>query len=305
MARYRDRLPQTGGKLFLTDGGLETTLIFHEGLELPEFASFTLLDSQAGMAALRKYFRTYLDLARERGAGFVLESPTWRANPDWGKKLGYSEAQLDELNRRAIELMAELQGDAEDVVISANVGPRGDGYQPGERMSADEAERYHDRQIGVFARTEADLVSAFTLNYLEEALGIARAARKHQMPVVLSFTVETDGKLPTGQALHEAIEAVERDSPVAYYMVNCAHPEHFRDVLHDGPWLDRIGGLRVNSSRRSHQELNDSPDLDIGDIEELGALHRELLQRLKNVRVLGGCCGTDHRHVEAIHRHCC
>ena len=305
---YRERLPQLDGALpFLTDGGLETTLIFHQGIDLPAFAAFDLLKDEAGAEALRAYFKPYLALARERGVGFVLDTATWRSNPDWAAQLGYSPEELDEANRRAVALAEELREEAQDertpIVIDGVVGPRGDGYDPGEQMSADEAERYHAEQIGTFSRTAADMVSAITMTYAEEAVGIVRAARAVGMPVVVSFTVETDGRLPNGQPLKEAIEQVDADTDgaVAYFMVNCAHPDHFAGVLEeDGPWLERIGGIRANASKKSHAELDEAEDLDEGDPVELAAKHRELRPRLRSLRVLGGCCGTDQRHVAAV-----
>jgi S-methylmethionine-dependent homocysteine/selenocysteine methylase len=310
MARYRNALPQTSGRLFLTDGGIETTLIFLEGLELPDFAAFHVLRTADGEAALRRYFRAYAEIARRFGAGLILESATWRASADWGARLGYTSAALADANRRAIRLLEEIRDEYESertpVVISGCVGPRGDGYVPGRTMSAAEAEAYHAEQIGVLAETAADMVCATTMNYVEEALGIARAARSASMPVAISFTVETDGHLPTGQPLRAAIEQVDRETSdyPGYYMINCAHPTHFEHVLEAGqPFLERIRGVRANASRMSHAELNEAPALDIGDPAELGAQYAALARRLR-LTVMGGCCGTDHRHIEQIARAC-
>ena len=154
---------------------METTLIFEQGMELPLFASFPLVESEEGREALRAYFEPYLAIARERGVGILLDAPTWRANPDWGEKLGYSRERLEQANRNAVAFMDELRGKA-DVLVSGCVGPRGDGYVPGELMSAEEAEEYHSWQAAIFAGTSVELVSALTMNYAEEALGIARAA---------------------------------------------------------------------------------------------------------------------------------
>ena len=307
MTKYRHRLPQLSEEVFLTDGGIETTLIFHEGFDLPHFAAFHLLRNEEGREGLRRYFRTYAGLAVKYGIGCVLESPTWRASADWGEKLGYSEAELAEANRQAIRLLeeirAELESETSPMVISGCVGPRGDGYDPGMMMSAAAARDYHRAQIRTFRDTAADLVTAITMTYVEEAMGIAGAAAEEGMPVVISFTVETDGRLPTGHSLGEAIEAVDRatgEGP-AYYMVNCAHPTHLAGALTGaGPWARRIRGLRVNASSKSHAELNDSAELDEGDPVALGREHRQLFESLPAVSVLGGCCGTDHRHVEQI-----
>src|SRR5688572_22392769 len=180
MARHRNALPQLGGDLFLTDGGIETTLIFQEGLELPDFAAFHLLKDAKGEAALRKYFWTYAELAKRFGAGLVLESATWRANADWGTRLGYTRETLAQANRKTIRLLEEIRSalanEKIEVVISGCLGPRGDGYSPDHTMSDRDAEAYHREQIETFADTAADLVTAITMNYVEEALGIARAA---------------------------------------------------------------------------------------------------------------------------------
>ena len=306
MAKYRNILPQLGDAGFLADGGIETTLIFQEGLDLPEFAAFVLLQDEAGRRALHKYFCTYVELAGKHRVGLVLESATWRASRDWGHKLGFSESELAELNRRAITLLAGLRAEYETpespIVISGCIGPRGDGYVPSAVMSAAEAQAYHAFQVELFRQTEADLVTAITMNYIEEAIGITRAALAAGMPVVISFTVETDGRLPTGQSLQEAIERTDAatDNGPAYYMINCAHPQHFENVLDGGAWMDRIRGVRANASTKSHAELNESSELDEGNPAEFGRQHRSLMDMLKNLRVLGGCCGTDHRHIEAI-----
>ena len=303
---YRQRLPQLDGGVFLTDGGIETTLIFHHGLELPLFAAFDLLKDDDGTEALRRYYATYAALARGQGVGFVLESPTWRASPGWAAQLGYSEEELDALNRKAIALMEEIRAEYQSnrpIVISGCIGPEGDGYAPETMLTADEAERYHSVQIGTFADTAADMVTAITMTYTEEAIGVTRAATAAGLPAVISFTVETDGRLPSGQALGEAIAQVDdaTDGAPAYYMINCAHPTHFEQALGGGePWVQRIGGLRTNASTKSHAELDEAEELDEGDPNDLAARHAELKSLLPAVNVLGGCCGTDHRHVGAI-----
>lgn len=310
-AKYRQRLPQTGSGLFMTDGGLETTLIFHDGLDLPHFAAFDLLKDAAGTDTLRRYYARYAEIARARRLGIVLEAPTWRANPDWAAKLGYDAPALAEANRKAIGLMREIREAYETretkIVISGNLGPRGDGYRAEARMSAAEARDYHAPQIRTFAQTAADMVAAFTMNYVEEAVGIVLAAHEAAMPVAISFTLETDGRLPSGESLADAIRRTdaETDGHAAYYMINCAHPTHFEAVLQEGgEWRARIRGLRANASKRSHAELDESSDLDIGDPRELGLAYDTLRSLLPGLSVVGGCCGTDHRHIEAICEAC-
>ena len=307
MSKYRLQLPQLQDRFFLTDSGLETTLIFHQGMDLPYFAAFDLLRTEQGTATLREYYDQHAALARQHDLGAVLEAPTWRASADWGSKLGYDAAMLRALNRRAIALMQEVRQRWETprhpMVISGNLGPRGDGYHIDKQMTVEEARTYHSDQVATFADTDADLVSVFTMNYVEEAAGVILAARDWRIPVVASFTLETDGQLPSGESLADAISRTDAltDHYAAYYMINCAHPDHFRQRLHgDAPWLRRIAGIRANASRRSHAELDESTELDAGNPQELGQQYMELKQLLPALRVVGGCCGTDHRHVHAM-----
>ena len=307
MSKYRTNLPQLGNRTFLTDGGLETTLIFHDGIELPHFAAFDLLRDPDGRETLKRYHRPYIETALHHGLGFILDSPTWRSSPDWAGKLGYSTEALAAANRDGIALMLELRAAYETaqcpMVVSGAIGPRGDGYDPGFVMQPDEARAYHSEQIGTFAETEADMVTAFTMTNANEAIGIAQAAKAASIPVAISFTLETDGRLPTGQRLGEAITAVDAATGryPAYYMINCAHPTHFMGTLAaGGDWIERLRGIRANASKRSHAELNEAPDLDAGNPVELAGEYRELLHRLPQITVLGGCCGTDHRHVACI-----
>ena len=297
-------LSQLDGRTFITDAGMETVLIYRDGLELPEFASFVLLDDPAGIEALRSYYGEYVAIAERHGFGIVLDTPTWRANPDWGARLGYSAEGLDDVNRRGVALLEEVReaaGNGVDVLISGCIGPRGDGYVVGEVMSAKEAQGYHSAQVATFASTNSDLVSALTLNYAAEAVGIARAAAEAGIPSVISFTVETDGRLPSGQELRDAVAEVDEATggAPAYYMVNCAHPTHFEDVLAGGG-LDRVRGLRANASTKSHAELDEAEELDQGDPDDLAERYRGLRPLLPNLTVVGGCCGTDERHIEAI-----
>src|SRR3954452_3959089 len=286
----------------LTDGGIETTLIFHEGFDLPCFASFPLLGEARGRAALRRYFEPFLATAEERGLPFVLDTATWRANPDWGAKLDYGRGALAAANRDAVEFARELAEGRPDVTINGVVGPRGDGYVVGERMSGDEAAEYHGWQIGVQGEAGVHRITALTLSYPEEAVGVVRAAEAVGVPVVPSFTVEIDGRLPDGTSIAEAVERVDRATGGAaeFFMINCAHPTHIANGLDDAPALGRIGGLRVNASVLSHAELDEAEELDEGNPVALGRDNAALHDLLRSVQLLGGCCGTDHRHVVEI-----
>jgi len=306
MALYRNALPQLSGGFFLTDGGMETTFIFLEGINLPEFASFVLLENENGRETLREYYRRYANIARDHNLGFIIESATWRSSNDWGKKLGYSPEQITEFNHKSIELLQDIRNEyintIPHMVISGAVGPRGDGYSADISMTANEAEVYHRTQILTFKETNADMVTAFTIPYISEGIGIALAAKSAKMPVVIGFTVETDGRLPSGELLKDAVEQVDSATNYApaYYMINCAHPTHFSNILVDESWTERIRAIRANASTKSHAELDEATELDDGNPHELGVSHIQLVERLKNLNVFGGCCGTDHRHVEEI-----
>ena len=296
-------------RLFLTDGGIETDLIYNRGIELPFFASINLLRSSVGKEALEEYFRSYLDLARRLGTGFELVSASWRASPDWAAEFGLTQEELDRLNGQSVAMLRDLQSRYPDVttVVTGCIGPRGDGYDPGSIMSAEEAQDYHRRQAFAFATAGADMIGAITITNVPEAIGIARAAKALDVLVYISFTVETDGRLPTGDTLDDAIAAVDEatDGYPSYFMVNCAHPDHFTEaLLNGGAAISRIRGLRANASRCSHAELDAMTELDDGNPEELALMYRQIRESLPRITVLGGCCGTDHRHVAAICEAC-
>lgn len=309
MEKSKKILPNESDALFLTDGGLETTLIFLEGFDLPHFAAFDLLKSEKGYNAIKKYYTRYLEVAKKYNTNFILESPTWRANPDWIEKIGYPRAATSELNEQAIQLLTDLkmefENDLHTILISGCIGPRGDGYVPENSMSAEEAQIYHSVQMEALSHTAVDLVSAITMNYVEEAVGITRAANDLNLPVVISFTVETDGKLPTGMSLKDAIEKVDESAkvPPIYFMINCAHPTHFLDELLENkkePWTKRIKGIRANASCKSHAELDEATELDRGKPTELGKEYKRLKETLSHLNVFGGCCGTDEEHILEI-----
>jgi S-methylmethionine-dependent homocysteine/selenocysteine methylase len=293
----------------LTDSGLETWLLFHRGVELPDFAAFPLLDDEAGRALLAEYFRDHLQVAEAAGTGIVLETPTWRASADWGARLGYDADALDRVNRESVAFVREVAAGfpGTEVIVSGCIGPRGDGYNPAELLDPGTAEGYHRPQIDAFVAAGADRVTMLTATHAGEAIGVVRAAAAAGMPVVVAFTVETDGRLPSGQALHEAIAEVDQATGAAalHFGINCAHPDHFTGaVAVDSPALERIGLLRANASRASHAELDEAEELDDGDPVELGAQYASLVGVHPQFRVLGGCCGTDVRHVAAIARAC-
>ena len=300
-------LPHKGDKIFIADGGLETTFIFLKNIDLPEFAAFDLLNSESGINGLRDYYQDYIDIALRNKLGLILDTPTWRASTGWGNKLGYTPADIREYNLSSVSLMKNMrEGNVTEdspMIINGAIGPQDDGYNPTQLLSADEAEQYHSHQVEALADAGVDMISAVTMTYAEEAIGITRAAQSRGVPVAISFTVETDGQLPNGMSLKDAIETVDSttNSAPAYYMINCAHPSHFDHVLkNDARWMDRIAGLRANASCMSHAELDEAVELDDGNPVEFGQSYAELNQLLKNLRVFGGCCGTDHRHISEV-----
>lgn len=302
-------LNEIGDQIFLTDGGMETVMVFLEGIDLPQFASFTLLGSETGRAALTKYYTAFLDEAAGQRAGFMLDTPTWRASAGWGQVMGLEAEQMDAVNREAVALVQKLRADRrprqQAILLNGVIGPHGDAYAPEQVLSPEAAQNYHRRQVAVLADAGVDLISAMTISSHGEAIGIAKAAAEVDQPVTLSFTVETDGRLINGMSLADAIHRTDdaTDAAPMWYGINCAHPAHFQDILH-GDWINRIGAVRANASRRSHAELDESTELDAGDFDELAQQYHQLLHILPGLHVLGGCCGTDLRHVAAIGRSC-
>ncbi|WP_420417012.1 homocysteine S-methyltransferase family protein [Pacificispira sp.] len=295
---------------FLTDGGFETWLFFQQGHSAPEFAAMMLMEDDKAVADMRRYFDRFLGMAEAAGTGYVLDTNTWRGGLHWAEKIGRTASDMIALNRAAVRFARDMRDTWADkvtpVILNGVVGPAGDGYAPERTPTVKEAETMHGPQIAIFKEEGVDMVSAITMTNVAEAIGIANAASSLSLPVVISFTVETDGRLPTGATLKNAIAEVDAATEGAplYYMVNCAHPEHFSDVLAGGrDWTSRIGGVRANASRLSHAELDMSEELDDGDPEEFGELHNGIAAVLPNLRVVGGCCGTDHRHVGCVSHH--
>lgn len=292
---------------YLTDGGFETWMFFVEGFEAPEFAALVLMDDKAAREKMRAYFERFLAMAEQAQTGFVLDTNTWRGCVEWAPSLDMNSEEILRLSRDAVNFAHDIRADwaskVSPILVNGVVGPAGDGYTSQDAPDATEMERIHLPQIEILADTGVDMVSALTMTSSHEAIGVTRAAAKQSLPCVISFTVETDGRLPSGETLAQAIAATDRATQNAplYYMVNCAHPDHFSGVLEDdGDWISRIGGLRANASRMSHAELDQSEELDDGDPDEFGSLHVGLRNMLPNLRVVGGCCGTDHRHVDHL-----
>ena len=305
MNNYRENLPQLGGSLFVTDAGIETDLIFNHGIEIRAFAAHTLLDEAAGTQALIDYFQGFIDLAASRDVGLILDTVTWKAHRHWRHDLGQSMTEIRQANLRAVKLIERLRDVAANerpIVLNAPIGPCGDAYRPENIISPTVAYDYYREQMSWLVETSIDMVTGLTFTQATEAEGLVAAAREFGLPVVISFTVETDGKLPTGQTLEKAIAQVDAGiaGPPAYYMVNCAHPDHFEDALSAGAWRQRIRGIRANASRKSHAELDNSAELDAGNPCELADQYARLSRRMPWLNIFGACCGADVSHVRRI-----
>lgn len=304
IAKYRQNLPQLGNDIFACYTGMDTDLLYNRGIDLPGFASYPLLSNPEHKNILREYYSNLVDFGREQNVGVILDAVTWVANRDRGAELGYTADDLKKFNIDAIELIVNVRNENGDLptVLCGQVGPRGDGYVLSDLMTTQEAEDYHSEQIETYSNTEADLVSAFTICYAEEAAGVVRAAQRFDMPVAIAFTVETDGRLPTGMSVKEAIEQVDAESNggALYFLINCAHPDHFTGIFNDEPWMQRLRGVVANASRCSHAELEVAEELDDGDPKELGAQVGKLRKKFSHFNILGGCCGSDLRHMKRI-----
>ena len=308
MSQPTPRLPHQTDEIFLTDGGTETWLMYKRGFELPKFSAFHLLNDERSVQALREYYMAFAKVAVKLGTPFIFDSLTYRASRDWGALLGYSAEGLAEMNHKCFELYRECAAAAgmapENTVISGCIGPKGDAYQTNQDLTAESAEIYHREQIGTFKKAGTDIVTALTLNTTDEAIGIARASAKAGIPSVISFTVEKDRKLRSGETLKQAIEKVDAatSSAPAYYMINCSHPVDFGPVLAIEPWANRIQGLRANASSLDHGTLCQLGHLEEGDPDELAGQYVDIRAAHPKMNVFGGCCGTDYMHVEKIGR---
>jgi S-methylmethionine-dependent homocysteine/selenocysteine methylase len=282
--------------------------MYKRGFELPKFSAFHLLNDERSAGAVREYYTAFAKVAVKLGTPFIFDSLTYRASRDWGVLLGYSIEGLAEMNHKCFELYRECAAAAglapENTVISGCIGPKGDAYQTNQDLTAASAETYHSEQIETFKGAGADIVTALTLNTTDEAIGIAKAAAKVGLPSVISFTIEKDRKLRSGETLKQAIESVDAatSNTPAYYMINCAHPVDFGPTLAAEPWANRIRGLRANASSLDHGTLCQLGHLEEGDPDELASQYVDMRAAHPNMNVFGGCCGTDHVHIEKIGR---
>lgn len=299
-------LPQLNGRLMTSAAGFETWLQYVDGFKLRHFCAFELLNDPRGVSCLRDYHRTVVEAAVANGFGVINEGLHYRASRDWGELIGFSREALEEINIRGIEFYREFVREYDSpetpMLVGGAIGPRGDAYNIGRTPDAAESEDYHAEQIATFRKAGADLVTAMTFSSVEEAIGVARAAKAAELPVVVSFFVARGGRLRGGETLEEAISRVDEasDGAPAYYMVNCTYPTEFEPGLTAGDWTQRLGGFLPNAVAMETLDLCKLGHLEDGDPVELGGQMGSLARRYPHVRVWGGCCGTDGRHIGQI-----
>jgi S-methylmethionine-dependent homocysteine/selenocysteine methylase len=291
-----------------TAGGFETWMQFVDGFKLRHFCGFELLNDARGLSCLKDYHRKVVEAAVANGFGVINEGLHYRASRDWGDLIGFSREALVEINHRGIEFYRDFAREYESpdtpMRVGGVVGPRGDAYNVGRMPDAAEAEDYHAEQIRMFRDAGADHVTAMTFSSVEEAIGVARAAKSADMPVVVSFLVARGGRLKGGETLQEAISRVDSASgnAPAYFMINCTHPTEFEPGLVPGDWIMRLGGFMPNAVAMETVDLCKLGHLEDGDPVELGAQMSTLARRFPHINVWGGCCGTDSRHIGEITR---
>ncbi|POF32988.1 homocysteine S-methyltransferase family protein [Roseibium marinum] len=297
------------GRYYLTEGGTETEIMYKWGFELPEFAMFPLLEKRKSADVIRGMYRRYLDVVARYGHSALIGGFDYRASPDWGAKLGYSASALAEANLRSIQFLkdvaAEYEADIPSMLFSGYVGPRGDAYGLNMSVTEESAEEYHSVQIETLARAGVDLVWALTFNNPAEAIGVVRAARRLNLPVAVSFSLDSTHRLKSGFPLSRAIAIVDEatNGYPAFYSLNCSHPQEFEPALEDWNWTSRLRSIRPNAAKMDKIALCKLGHLEEGDPEELGRLMADVFRRHPHMDIWGGCCGTGHVHLEEIARH--
>jgi len=299
--------PRLDGKFYLTEGGAETEILYKWGFELPEFAMFPLLDNSEADAVIRGMYRRYFDVAEAHDTGLLILGHDYRASPDWGAKLGYTPEALVEMQHRTIQFLTDMrteyEGRVTDVYVGGCIGPRGDAYGTGGDITESEAEDYHSVQLTTLKETDADMAVAVTLNNIPEAVGIVRAAAAIGFPVGISLTLTTQGRLRSGPSLREAVESIEEATggTAAWFGTNCAHPLEFEPAIADsGAWTERLRYIRPNAVKMEQVALCKLGHLEDGDPVELGEQMGDVARRFPRADILGGCCGTDERHLAEI-----
>ncbi len=294
-------------EVFLTEGGIETEIMYRHGFELPEFSMLPLLDNPKAVAAIRSVLSQHLDVAAEFGLSFMLTGLDYRASPDWGAKLGYSPAGLADATIAAIDLLRDIAKNYENqiprLLIGGILGPRGDAYSLNREITEASSEDYHAVQLETLKRAKVDFTCAMTFNNIAESVGAARAAATAGMPFSISLTLDGTSKLKSGPSLAEAITEIDaktgNEAP-DFYMINCSHPLEYEPALEAGDWTKRLRGVRPNASKMDKLALCKLGHIEDGDPVELGAQLLSLSDRYPQLDIFGGCCGTGHNHLREI-----
>lgn len=310
MAIESTSFPRKAGLLYLAEGGTETEIMYRHGHPLREFAMFELMNKPAALADLKDMYRRYLDVAARHGFAAMVSGFDYRASPDWGEKLGYSEDSLRDMQYKCIDFLRNVakpyEGQIPRIAIAGCLGPRGDAYSLNRDITATDAEAYHATQMQTLKDCGVDIVWAATINNVPEAVGISRAAARAGLPVNLAFTLDSSHKLKSGPSLKEAIEATDAEAGSARpdgYGINCSHPVEFLPALDDGVWTRRIRSLRPNAAKMDKVSLCKLGHIEEGDPEELGQMMGELARRFPDIDIWGGCCGSWDKHLDRIAQH--
>lgn len=299
------------GATFLTDGGIETRLIYEFGIDLPDFASFLALFDDRGRAALREIYRGYLAVAAEFRMPMLVGAPTWRAHPECLRRFGFAKADdLRRVNAEAVAFLQDLRRETRTetlVHIAGVIGPRRDGYRAEDAPALDEARAYHEAQAQALAGLGVDLLYAPTFPSRDELAGVAQAMARTGLAYALAPVIDPKGRLLDGHSFAEAVRLVDEstDPKPLYFLAGCVHPSTFLAAAAEGgdrtmPRMPgRLAGIKANASPLPPEELDRLGHL---DADAPAVLAQEILaaRRRYGLRILGGCCGTNDRHIRAL-----
>ena len=297
------------GRPILTEGAMVERIRRHPAVRLdPDIAHAGLIYSAEGRKTLGDIYRQYLSIGQRHNLPMLTLAPTWRANPERTARAGCGP--VDKLNSDCVEFLKEICTEfgayQERLYVAGLLGCRHDAYKPAEALNADAAEQFHAPQVKALAASRVDFIKAATLPAVSEALGIARAIAQTGIPCVLSFVIRPDGNVLDGTPLQKAVAQIDNETDQApiFYMVNCVHPSVFMEAMStetgsDGNLSERVIGFQGNTSSKSPEELDNLPYLDTTAPEPFAELMLRI-HRTLGTRILGGCCGTDNRHVEMV-----
>ncbi len=299
-------------KIILTEGGMIERIKRNDDIQVdPQIAHSAMVYGKKGREILRKIYSGYLDVGKKYNCPVISLAPTWRANPERIKKSIFKNKKK-EINKDCVDFLNEIRnsysGYSSSIFIGGMMACKGNAYDPKEALSENAAKSFHQEQAGYLAESKIDFIKAATLPALSEALGIAAAISTYNVPYVLSFVINRDAALLDGTPIHKAIEIIDSETDVnpLFYMVNCVHPTIFEEAISMESKifpdiLNRIVGFQANSSLKSPAELDNLsfPDtIQPGEFADLMiSIHKKF-----GIKILGGCCGTDDSHINALAR---